>query len=133
VSIAVRVSATTGIIRPTWLVPVLGVVGALAFATTTIAARFDRGDLRQKLLPAVFTAKIVVLAVMFGMESRRFVHGHAANGIFRHNVLGSSLIGVGCIHLLRQTHAVEFDYTLFSARQTRPCSGPDRPLGWARA
>ncbi len=45
----------------------------------------------QKLLAAMFAAKVIGLAVARGAKSGRFVHRHAANGINRHDLLYFSL------------------------------------------
>ena len=59
-----------------------------AWMLITAAVRLFRG-LRtggrgQKLLPTVVAAKVERFSIAFSVESRGFVHGHSADGIFRH-------------------------------------------------
>ena len=56
---------------------------SIAAATRPLGA-VRRLSLCQKLLPAMFAAKIKRLPVAFGAKSRRFVHRHAADGVFGH-------------------------------------------------
>ena len=69
-----------------------GVAGGFGFRSTAATIdHFGRHALGQKLLPAVFAAKIERLALALGAESRRFVHRHAANRVGLHKVVRFSL------------------------------------------
>jgi hypothetical protein len=56
----------------------------LSTATFRLALRLGTGGRGQKLLPAAVAAKVVRLAIAFGVESGGFIHGHSADGVFGH-------------------------------------------------
>jgi hypothetical protein len=57
----------------------------LATATSTVG--LGSRVLRQKLLPALFAAKVKRLTLAFGVVRRRFVHRHSADRIFGHGLV----------------------------------------------
>jgi hypothetical protein len=75
---------TTGSQIHFWLRP----PGSCARMLPTTAARLtlglSTGGRGQKLLPTVVAAKVERLSSAFGVESRGFVHGHSADGVFGH-------------------------------------------------
>jgi hypothetical protein len=87
VSIGLRLATTAGMIIRTVMVFMFGVVMLVAFAAATIAVGFGGRGLCQKLRPAMFTAKVMRLAVSFGVKSRGFIHRHSANGVFSHKLI----------------------------------------------
>ena len=58
----------------------------LSTAPTRLALRLGTGGQGQKLLPTVVAAKVEGLSITFGAESRCFVHGHSADGVFGHGL-----------------------------------------------
>ena len=64
------------------------------------------GGRGQKLLPTVVAAKVKRLSIAFGVESRGFVHGHSADGVFGHGF---------CFFLGRCHCTLIFAVTLFRA------------------
>jgi hypothetical protein len=59
-------------------------VWMLSAAVARLGLGLRAGGCRQKFLPAMVTAKVERLSIAFGVESRCFIHGHSANGVFGH-------------------------------------------------
>ena len=87
---------------------------------------------RKKLLPAVIAAKVKCLSIALRVESRGFVHGHAADGVFcvrnsfRHLIFPSPCwcIDVGCVSMW-----VVYRYVLsHSLSSPRLMLGSGRPV-----
>jgi len=53
-------------------------------AASRLTLRLGAGGRGQKLLPTVVAAKVERLSIAFDVESRCFVHGHSADGVFGH-------------------------------------------------
>ena len=69
-----------------------GIAGRFGFRSTAATIdRFRRRALGQKLLPAMFAAKVERLRIAIGAKGRRFVHGHATNRVGLHKVVRCSL------------------------------------------
>jgi len=59
------------------------VVRVLSSTTTSgLLFRQGAGGRGQKLLPAVFAAKVKRLVIAVGVDRGGLVHGHAADGVF---------------------------------------------------
>jgi hypothetical protein len=71
------------VMRRLMMMDALGVVLVVSVATS--AVRLGGGVLREKLLPAMFAAKVKGFPVAFGRQRRRLVHRHAANWVFGHS------------------------------------------------
>jgi hypothetical protein len=56
----------------------------LSTAASSLILRLRASRRGQKLFQTVVAAKVDRLSLAFGVESGRFVHGHAADGIFGH-------------------------------------------------
>ena len=50
-------------------------------AATSLSRGLSTGGGGQKLLPTAVAAKVVRLAIAFGVQSGGFVHGHSANRV----------------------------------------------------
>jgi hypothetical protein len=60
-----------------------GGFGIRSIAATSV--RFGGRALSEKLLPAMFAAKVEHLSVTFCVQGGRFIHRHAADGVGLHN------------------------------------------------
>src|SRR5262249_19165573 len=76
----------------------------------------------KELLAAVFAAKVEGLAVPLGFESGRFIDGHAANGINRHQRTFSILVSCASKHGLHQPTRSQMRAAPLSAANLAPAT-----------